>query len=78
MWTARKHFAWGRPEVKKFLLSLNGSHFYKRDRANPGWQVQWFDFYKAEMHGRAVYIHLFVLENRLVIVNSFKRDESAG
>jgi len=74
---AREYFRWTQPEIKRFLLGLRGSHFYKKMRAeDPSWRIEWLDVYRAEMYGKTVYTHFFIQDGALVIVNSFKPDES--
>lgn len=67
-------FGWNGDDIKRALLALRPSHFYKSEPSMciPGITI---DYYKAErLFGENVYIHFYIDPQGVVlVVNSFKR-----
>ena len=71
---AKRCFGWNSEEIKRALLALRPSHFYKSEPSKciPGVTI---DYYKADhLMGENIYTHLYIDHEEVVLViNSFKR-----
>ncbi|MDR2850211.1 MAG: hypothetical protein LBW77_06700, partial [Verrucomicrobiota bacterium] len=73
---ARDAFGWETEDIKAALLALRPNHFRKSDGST---YLQKdgviLDFYTMRFKGENVYMHFYIDNGVLLVLNSFKEDE---